>query len=49
MGLFTLFADNDKGKGKGKVVPVLNKAFHHEDARGNGGSTRILNLDTRWG
>jgi hypothetical protein len=40
MGLSTLSADNDNGKGK--VAPVLNSAFHHEDKQGSGGRTRIL-------
>jgi hypothetical protein len=31
--------------GKSKVVPVLNKALHHEDIRGSRGiAPRILNL-----
>jgi hypothetical protein len=35
-------------KGKGKDVPVLNKAPHHEDVFGSGGITpHILDLSTR--
>jgi hypothetical protein len=38
------------GKLKGKVVPELNSALHHEDAGMSGGiAPRILNLCTRWG
>jgi hypothetical protein len=35
-------------KVKGKVVPVLNKASHHEDVLGDGGiAPHLLDLGTR--
>jgi hypothetical protein len=38
-----------KGKGKGKVVLVLNKAPLHENVLGSGGiAPRFLDLGTTW-